>query len=239
MAIVRLGGIVTSISGSVGSTVFSERAGGTTLGLRSARAPRASSIVVHRSVVNDDWTLDARATMSFLRLIWSNYFTADQLEAWKTYALNTARKSSSGQSRRLDGQASWISYAFRPYYCGLGALGIPPSAASYPAPQIVEFGIYPTAPWTAIVSPGFSEGTLFLRFGLIPKPKQPFEPRITHLVPFYRRLDGVWESIWHPRQVIGSFSDLAYFWLEYRSWFLTRPISPPSVYRLQCEPDPV
>ncbi len=239
MARVKLSGIVTSISGSLGSSTFSEQPSGTTLGVRRRKTPSPSSKKVYLIPLAAYHTLDPMATMSQLRYAWSNYLGADELNAWKTYAQNLNRKRKSASGKRLDGKAAFIGHNYQAIYCGIGGALLPPYEAPYPAPAVNNVEIWTNAPWTCNVSPGATQGVLFCRTGIIPKPKSPFFPRITLLIPWYNTGGTEWTPAWDPRELFGTFTDETYWYLEFKHWFLTRPISPPTVIRQQTVTDPI
>lgn len=92
MALIKLGGGVSDIRGSIGGTVFSKN--------------RYGSYTRNRTIpVNPGSSLQTkiRACASVLRDIWINDLTAKQREGWATYASNVQVQNRLGESITLTG----------------------------------------------------------------------------------------------------------------------------------------
>ncbi len=97
MANVKYGGLVSDVRGSIAGCCFSRGSGGAIV--RNAPKP-----VNPRSPAQGL----VRAAMSYLTQYWSATLTAEEREAWKTYAFNTTWTNKVGTAAQISGLAAFV-----------------------------------------------------------------------------------------------------------------------------------
>jgi len=97
MALVKLGGGVTDIRGSIGGTTFSRCAGGNYMRARTKPVNPRSPLQVTR-----------RANIAHLTKYWSNKLTQQQRDDWIAYAKGTTWTNKLGESIQINGLAAFI-----------------------------------------------------------------------------------------------------------------------------------
>lgn len=97
MALVKLGGGVTDIRGSIGGNTFSRCAGGNYMRARTKPVnPRAPTQNARRS------------TVAYLTKRWSNALTEQQRTDWRAYAASTTWTNKLGESIAINGLAAYL-----------------------------------------------------------------------------------------------------------------------------------
>jgi len=97
MALIKLGGLVSAASGSVGGTTFARNRYGAYA--RNRTKPINPNSALQQAV---------RATVSFLTDRWSNDLTAAQRAAWNLYGANVVMTNKLGESMNLSGFNHYI-----------------------------------------------------------------------------------------------------------------------------------
>jgi len=92
MALIKLGALVSNISGSIGGTTFARNRGGAYI--RNRTVPLNPQSVRQTAV---------RQLFGQLSNVWSTTLTAAQRTAWETYAANVPLVNALGESRNVSG----------------------------------------------------------------------------------------------------------------------------------------
>ena len=97
MALIKMGGGITDIRGSIGGTTFSRCAGGNYMRARTKPVNPRSTLQSAR-----------RARIGHLTKYWSNTLTAQQRADWKAYAAGTSWQNKLGETIEINGLAAFI-----------------------------------------------------------------------------------------------------------------------------------